>query len=475
MVATPGDEPAGATSDGGTLRVGARPTSRGFAVVVDGEDFLVEFPEPIWSGTPPGLRQALIEHLTLATTHFLPLVLGKAAIAYDVPLPVFESVLFQNQIFDMTMVEQADGVEPAEYLRAFHNLALEFPRAEGTLPGPGDWPQPSEPETAIVPFTFGKESLATVALCLELGIEPILVYCQEPAHPHEEDYKRARLQEFGERFGVEAHFVTYGPGLFRYGAAFGREVPTELGWGSQTTQLALVALPFAVARGAGLILIGNEHSNNDGGIRQGWRTFSSIDQSSAWTPRQSNLIRALTGGRTRVSSSLEPLEEINVFHLLHHRYPEIGRYQFSCSAEQPLRAGSQWCHACYKCVRMYLFAMVCGVDPRSIGFVDDPLQPDAFEHYFGSVQKSGPRQELDFAFFALHHTGHQARVLDRFRRERLPHLPPWTWFVDFYTSLKPEGNLPDRYRAPLREIFLAELGWFRSVLPRGGTPGGWGS
>lgn len=457
--------------DPDAIQVGARPTACGFAVQVDEREFPIEFPKPVWAGTPAALRQALVEHLTFASTHFLPLMLGKSAIRYEVPLPAFESVLVQNQFYEMTMVEQLDGVEPATYLRALHNLHVEYPRAEGSLPGPADWPQPSDREKAIVPFTFGKESLATVALCLELGIEPTLVYCQEPAHPYEEEYKRARLEAFGERFGVRTHVVTYAPGLFRYGTAFSRTTPTELGWGTQTTQLALLSLPFAVSYGAGLILLGNEYSNNECGMREGWRTFASFDQRSEWTPRQSNLIRALTGGRTTVQSSLEPLEEINIFHLLHHRYPDIGRHQFSCTAEQPLLGGSQWCHACYKCVRMYLFAEVCGIDPRTIGFVENPLRPDAFEHYFGSVRKSGPSLELDFAFRVLHARKSDAPVVDRFRREKLPGLQPWRWYRDFYTRLKPERNLPDRHRARLLETFRDEIGHFRSTLP-GDEPNG---
>jgi len=455
-----------------TLVVHSRQTPDGFVVGVAGREYPVEYPPGVWAAAPPTLRRALVENLVFGNTHFLPLMLGYGKIQYDFPLPLLESFLFKNQLFDLTATEKADEVEPAAYLRRFYNLAYEFGPGEGALPGPDDWPRPADRQpaggtpTAILPFSFGKESLATAALCLELGIRPVLVYCQEPVQPYEEAYKVEKLREFGQRFGVETHFIRSAPGLFRYGTAFGLDPVSEIGWGTQTTLLTLLALPFAHAFNASYIFLGNEYANNETGVRQGWQYFASFDQSSYWTQQQNHMLRILTGGRVQVKSSLEPLEEISIFNLLQRRYPAIGQYQFSCSAETPLQAGSQWCHACYKCARIYLFARCCGIDPQSIGFKKDLLQtPEHFSSYFGTVYKTGFSFELDFAFYVLHKKQVSAPAVALFERDKLPHLQPWNVYRDYFTTLKPSLNLPEPFKARMLALFSQELAHFAAILP----------
>ena len=48
----------------------------------------------------------------------------------------------------------------------------------------------------------------------------------------------------------------------RWLAAFSKKKGTEIGWGSQTTLVALQALPFVYAYGAQYLLYGSEYLNN---------------------------------------------------------------------------------------------------------------------------------------------------------------------------------------------------------------------
>jgi hypothetical protein len=115
---------------------------------------------------------------------------------------------------------------------------------------------------------------------------------------------------------------------------------------------------------------------------------------------------------------------------------------------------------------MYLFARACGVDPASIGFKRDLLQDEKlFSHYFGTVYKSGSEQELDFAFLLAHKRGVQAPVIQKFASEKLPHLNSWKWFRNHYIHLKPELNLPEKYREHMLKIFEAELKSFGDSMP----------
>jgi hypothetical protein len=40
----------------------------------------------------------------------------------------------------------------------------------------------------------------------------------------------------------------------------------------------------------------------------------------------------MSGDRCYLKSLLEPLHQISIFYILHHRYPELGKYQTSCCA-----------------------------------------------------------------------------------------------------------------------------------------------
>ncbi|MFA5134979.1 MAG: hypothetical protein WC505_04315 [Patescibacteria group bacterium] len=443
-------------------------TRSGFDIRIGRRAFSTSYPATVWRELSPNLRRVLSENIAYASTNFVPLILNTSAVTYNFPAPVFEPIFFKNQLYDMIDVERSDRRKHLSLIQAFYNLECTFKTGGSTWLEGGDVPQfRSRRDVAIVPFTFGKESLLTVALCRELGIEPVLIYCEEPAHPFERDYKLRALETFSRQFKVRTHYISHESGLFRYGAAF-RGIPkTELGWGAQTTLLVLLLMPFVYRYGARYMLFGNEHSNNDTEQYRGWKLYpSGFDQTSGWTGAQSNMARLLTRGQCSVHSSLEPLEESAIFYFLHTRYPEIGRFQFSCSAQHPLRRGSAWCHRCYKCARMYLFARAFGIDPAAVGFVGDPFrEPGIFSHYFGRDRETGSNQELDFGFYSLWRRKVQTPFDRDFKMKKLPHLKPWQHYRNFYTTLKPARNLPPPYEKRLLRLFSSVLKQLRKNLP----------
>jgi hypothetical protein len=448
------------------LLVEGKEIKNGVSIRLGGKEYKIEYQGEIWKKTPPSIRKVLLENLTFGFTHFLGLILNKEKIKYNIKIPIFESFLFKNQLYDLLSCEKADRVSHLFYLRSFYNQEFEFERGEISLPNPKEMPDLS-PRKAIIPFSFGKESLTTLGLCLELGIEPILVYCQEPAHPYEEKYKLKKLKEIKGKFKIKTYFIKNEPGLFRYGIAFGKKKKTEIGWGSQTTLLAFLSLPFVFSERAGLILFGNEYSNNEIEWKEGWKVFLSFDQTSSWTRQQDIMIGLLTNGNCHVKSSLEPLEEIQIFYLLHHRYPELGKYQFSCSAQKPLLKGSQWCHHCYKCARMFLFALCCEIDPYKIGFKKNLLRERGlFSHYFGKKAATGSIQELDFCFYWLYKKKFKSPLMKIFEKERLPKLKTWNWYRNYYSSLHPAENLPPDYEEKIKAIFEEEIKKFSQLLPK---------
>lgn len=447
------------------LRVAGRETEEGISINVEGNDYVISFPDGIWKVTPPSVRRVLVDNLTYANTHFLPLMLGRDGLEYKNALPIFESFLYRNQLYDLTYCEWVDGKKVLTYLKHFYNMKLEFGSYLSAFPDSLETKlSGSEKPSAILPFSFGKESMLTFALCKPLGIEPVLVYTEEPTQPYEGPYKRLMLKKLKEEFGVSTYMVGNEPGTFRYGEAFKLPERSDLGWAAQTTMLSLIALPFAYHHRAKYILYGTEHTNNDIEETEGWNIYPSFDQTELWTAQQSNMSRLVTGGFTEVHCFLEPLEELHIFHMLHTKYPAYGHHQFSCFASKPLYADSQWCHRCAKCARNFLYAVALGIDPSKVGFKENLLNNlKAYDDYFDSSEYDYDN-DMDYALYILYSRGDKSTVVKEFERVKKPPLRPFAWYADHFSTLKSHRNMPPEFEHTLLEIFRNELTSFAKAV-----------
>jgi len=449
-----------------TLIIDGKIKKDGLKILVDHRSFDITWPQAIWQKTPAAVKIALKENLTYATTNFLPLILKKKKTSYKTAPPLLETFVFKNQLYDIMDSEWQDDKKPLTYLKPFYNLETEFLGNQSTIPkfSLKKKIQNKKPK-AIIPFTFGKESLTTFALCRELNIEPILVYCQEPAHPHEEKIKLKMLAALQKKYGVKTYFIKNDTGLFRYGLAFKKNVGTEIGWAAQTTILALMSIPFALYHQAEYIFFGSENSNNSTEVIDGWKIYCSYDQTSHWTPQQSNMIRLLTGDQTRVCSILEPLEELSILFLLINRYPEMASWLFSCGSKNPLLENSQWCHVCDKCERIYAFASSLGFAPSMLGFIKKIGNKNNFLK--NHLKNSGDIDlDLEFALMLLVKNNCDWPCLKKFKQAQIKKFQTYSQHFKHFTGLMPAKNLPPTYKKQLLKIYTEELSQLKKVLPR---------
>ena len=115
--------------------------------------------------------------------------------------------------------------------------------------------------TAIILFTAGKESLLTLALCLELGIKPIPVYIDEDPKSSESKHKQKLLDVIEKEYGIKTYTIINEPGKLRY-CDLG-EPDNNWGAGTQFLSFVLEVLPFVDHFDADYILFGNEYSCDD--------------------------------------------------------------------------------------------------------------------------------------------------------------------------------------------------------------------
>ncbi|HAT03556.1 MAG TPA: hypothetical protein DCS29_02140 [Candidatus Magasanikbacteria bacterium] len=448
-----------------TLKIEAHLLKNGLSITVKNKTYTIIYPAYIWAPLSKETKNMLVDNIVFTSTHFLSVVLDKDTLVYNTNFPLCESFIFRNHIEDILDTERVDGVPFQSYMKKLYNATFEFTDKQTSVPpfveSPGKGIHTLK-SPVIVPFTFGKESLFVALMAKKMGMNPILVYFEDPMERYETEYKLKRLSAMGKMLDCPVHFVKNDVGLFRGGLAFGKH--SDVGWGVQTTLYTIMCLPFVYYYNAHHVLYGNEYANNEYEYAQGWKLNHSYDQTIFWMKQQSVLVNVLSSGRCSVQSMLEPLDEPNIFYLLHSLYPEFGRHQFSCRAEKPLLKGSQWCHKCYKCARMYLFASAFGVDPSAIGFKKNLLIKEMFKDYLFSSLESGDPKDLDFAFYTLLQKKVQNEVVDLFKKKRLPHLKSWSWYVDYYTSLRTMHNVPSVHASKLMSVYRKGLKEFRSYL-----------
>lgn len=448
-----------------SLVVHSKETNNGISIWFgkDKKEFKIEYPENIWQKTPDSVRQCLLENLTYANTHFLPLILNKEEIIYDTALPSLESFLFRNQLYDLHYCEKADGAKSLSYLKKFYNLNFQFNSSQSTLPNSSDIPEFNTTKIkAIIPFSFGKESLLLVGLCMELGIDPILVYSQEPSQCFEEEYKTKKLKQLSEEMGITTYFLKNEPGLFRHASAFGEWNDTEIGWGTQTTILNILMIPFAFEHEANFIFFGSEYSNNNYDKWKGWNRFPSFDQTSFWTKQQNIISRLLTNHNTKTHALLESMEEISTQSALYHRYPKLSKYHSSCFALSSFTEDSGWCGNCYKCEKMFVIGNALGYSSQEMGFKKNLFLNEKFlDEYFSGYKDI----DSDCAFYILKRKGIKNHVIDRFQKEKIGKIKDFSWYKKYFSEPKSTQNLPKDLSAKILNIEKEEIDFlFKETL-----------
>ncbi len=445
------------------LIVDGKITENGITVVVNKERFPIRYPKDIWASYPQSAKEALRDALTVSSTMFLPQILSLPEIRYKTSRTLAETFLFKNGIYDMPCTAHSDKRSSIGYIKDFFNVRSKF--GSNTIHTVRTDRPISDTPTAVIPFSFGKESMLTLALCKELGIRPIPIIYVEPSHAFEHAHKKKMIAQFEKEFDVKIHIVENSPGIFRYGAYWG--FSTELGWGLHTTECALLTLPFAHHFNADLVILGNEQSCNDSFVdREGVLTYSAAyDQHTDWTSQQGLLASLLLGREIGVASLMEPLYELAILKVLHTRYPAYGAFQMSCFANNEQAKQVRWCQNCSKCAYVYALSAAFDIDLERMGFTANLFDKDHARLYADFFKKNGPnldygtKEELGLALTLAIERGRVGHTLDLFKKRS---------FADFsarkkelselYLGIHPFQNIPSHIAPEIVRIYTQELG-----------------
>ncbi len=446
------------------IKIDAKISDSGIDVFVNLDKFSLVYPKDIWSRYNGHLKEVLKDNVAFSATLFLPQMLDCGEITYATARPLAESYLLENGLYDMPSCAIGDKKSSISYILKFFNSQYHFADEEIKRPDSISMKKRIGEKTAIVPFSFGKESLLNFALCRELGIEPILVHFIEPWSPHEYHHKKKLIREFENEFKTTIHTVTYGPGYFKYGRYW--NLNTELGWGLHVTEYCIVLAPFVSHFNADTIVLGNERSCNDTFVdTEGVRVYKAgYDQCKYWTGQQGMLSSLITGQRVDVVSFVEPIYELAETRILHHRYPDIGKYQMSCFVDDERGHENRWCERCVKCGYMFALIAAFGFDYKKIGFRQNLFEKkyaSLYDHFFGYDPKApeyGSQEELGLAFYLATLNGATGASIDRFKKELFPLFKKSkNRLMEEYLGIHPTQNIPPELKPALFAIYHEEL------------------
>jgi hypothetical protein len=385
------------------LEVNTKYNNNSIEIQLNKRNYRVEFPKNVWNPLEEPIKQSIIDHIAFLSTNYLPLILGKKGVIYNTRLPMFDCFSFKSMMFDMPSNAVLDGRKMVDYIKNYFNLDFVFASDEPVV-----WAKPFKArDTAVISFTSGKESLLTLAMCMELGLEPILINVVEPSNTYEHGHKIKILRELNKEFGIKYYSIPQEAGLF-HDAKWMASRDTSMGWGNQLMYYMFIYLPFVFHHGARYLFYGNEAScDMETFNSEGFRSNFCYDQSSHWTIQQDIMMRLLTGGSSRVGSLVGPLNEIAVIKCLHSGFPELAKYQMSCFCDDPSVSEYRWCCSCSKCARNYAFIQAVDGDVKGVGFWRDMFSEEykglfsAFngEETYGFDRSGLGREEQELALF----------------------------------------------------------------------------
>ncbi|MCP3954971.1 MAG: hypothetical protein GY697_22525 [Desulfobacterales bacterium] len=358
-------------------------TKRGFALHVTGayeiDTCEFRYPHEVWEAFPA--KQALVAELAYVSTLTTAVLLRHDAVRYTTPRPRFLDTY--HNCFERAVPNVAEYTEddPDLILDLFQALKREF----GKQPPPPLIPQlPGwNSKRVVLPLSFGKDSLLSLATLLKLGYEVFPVSIDERVQPA---FHKLRVEREGwllEEFGLPCARVENEIQLLSDYEILGGSC--SFMYQVQLYFIHLFAmLPFCVYHRAPTYIISSEFPNTL--LQQhknGHFRFHRVMQSIRGIAALSGLAGALSRGQINARNLIGGLGDLSIHYLLHRHFPALARYRVSCNYE--LTDHRPWCHGCPRCAHAYLFFLALGADPFENGF-KNPMLGTGSRHWFATFK-----------------------------------------------------------------------------------------
>ena len=440
----------------------------GMKLFIKDKPYEVEYPRKIWDKFPKDHKKILVNNYAFLKSLHLPYMLKNIEnINYKTNYPIFKNSIFHAMLNHLPFCADVDSVSIENSIKEFLNITHKFDNYDLTFPKFGN----ELKDKAIINMSFGKDSLLTFGLAIELGLNPVLVVSMDNDCSLENKYKLKIIEKFSNEFNSKIYFVNNNTGVIHRPKYWGVK-HTEWGFGHLITEFCFHAIPFAFYYNANSILIGNEKGCNEYYFnKEGYKCYPVYDQSSEWMIELAKMTRYLTNNQLNVSSLIEPLNDLAIMKILHHRYPDIAKYQMSCFPDDNEYGKEHyWCEHCTKCARTYIYMLAIGVNPKKIGFRSNMLDKE-YQHLFplfGINRKTGQamgweisglgRDEQLFSFYLAFKNDFRGYLIDKFKELYLTEaLTKKSIFEKEYFGVHTSISIKKDIKEKIFKIFKDEL------------------
>ncbi|MEM5792925.1 MAG: hypothetical protein QXY45_01010 [Candidatus Aenigmatarchaeota archaeon] len=426
---------------------------------------LIEYPNGIWKNYPKENKVKLVDNITYVFTAHLPFLLNETIrLEYNTGYP--HTYSWANQCFMRFLPaywylckgKRGTGVFPL--LKTMLNSRAFFSETKDVPP---KFPETID-ENIIIPFTFGKDSFLTYNISKEIGLNPTLVYFNEPTELFAGKHKKELIEKFSKETKEKVYYMENPLGDLReYGEGW-------FGWELALTSWCLLSLPFAYKKKAGYIVFSNEASCNEFFYdRENLKVIPDYEQSNQATEELSIITQALSEGEVYTTTFLQGLHEIAILSILKNKYRYSLKYLMSCWAETESARDKRWCADCSKCARIFVYLSAIGVDPiKEAGFQDNMFLPK-FEKFYNVFGRMAAGTGFDsfgvnydeqlLAFYLTYLRGNRDPLVLKFANspafkeaeERFDEL------VDKYFTLHDESITPIQWKRKIHKIFRKTL------------------
>lgn len=448
----------------GVAKISAEVIESGIRIHINKHSLKLQYPESVWKRFPHHQKKIFADNVAYSLTFHLPFLFPTLKkMNYSMAVPISEAFIYKcfSQGLPATALTQTNSFssKTSNLLRRLYFTEYTFDNKKTEIP---PYNRISNKNNIVMPFTFGKDSLLTFALCKELNINTNPIFIAEPHLPFEEKNKRDLSVDFQKEFKLKINFLKNTIGLLRDPDPNG-----FFGWEMQLTQYSLMLLPYVYAQKAGYILFSNEQSCDNVMIdADGFKCNPVFEQSHQWL-LQNSLLTSLVGGNSlSIGTLIEPLHDLAIIKILHYRYPEIGKFQSSC--DHQTKPGMRWCENCSKCARIYILLLANGVNPKRVGFKTNLLRASKKHLYptltperiqeFGYDNSEAARDEQIYAFYLAYKKGAKGPAIDGFKKRYLKYAKKHEEiFKKTYYGIHSATTVPYSFAKKVLKIFHEEL------------------
>lgn len=423
-------------------------------------EFRLAYPSKVWNSLSEGEKAFFLDNAAYLSTICIPVVSGKRKLKYNTSKPFFKREFDSSVVKDIPSAVEGGSCSTNEEIRKFKNSRYVFSDSKAKKPVF----DAKTGERAVIPFSCGKDSLLTLAVCSEIGLNPVPVYINDTVSPSENKYKTAALRKIAAEKKLDFGIVK---NTFEKlnDFEFWNKEETDKGYSHLITSFCLFSMPFLKFHNAGYLIMGNELDLNSTFVnKDGVKCFPSYDQSFEGTKKLGRMMKKATKGKVRTGSVISPLHDIAIMKILHSRYPLLGKYQLSCCCLDASK-NKRWCYGCPDCARFYVYMKALNLSPKLIGMNKNMLDKRHFRcHYLfnpdkkGRYEKADDDEQMKFAYYLAYRNGAKGYAIDRFREMFLDEIKEnEDKLHKKYFGIHSSETIPKKLRKKIIPIYKEEL------------------